>query len=318
MRTHTNAEVGQTLSTMAAMAKKKKPVVPKRRISSKRTQSSRIKRFIRALVVSAVTTFSAASWVLHPQLREQIPLEPLLSQLGLVEHEQVAPQVLASGPQAQTSFSQCRQFFPGGQPPIVPAASALRELCFDAFAILHNGHTKTPVLVAQRLNRQILNRARGFERTDRFYPEARLPLAERAELDDYRNSGYSRGHMAAAADMHTAEAMAQSFSLANMVPQDQRHNSGPWAKIESDIRKYVSRARGDVYVFTGPVYAGRPIRIGDGQVAVPTYLYKLVHDATTGRSWAYWQANNSSAAVGSPISYDELVRRTGLRLLPQR
>lgn len=294
------------------MAKRKKSAVRNRRTRSKKSPS-RFKRFLRALLVSAVTSFGAASCVLHPQLREQIPLETMLSKMGWPNQVQIAPQVVANGPQAQTSFTQCRQFFPGGQPPTVPAAPALRELCFDSFAILHSGRTKTPVFVAQRLNRQVLSQGAAIERTDRFYSEARLPAGERAELDDYRNSGYSRGHMAPAADMHTPEAMAQSFSLANMVPQDQRHNSGPWAKIESDTRKYIMRARGDVYVFTGPVYAGRPVTIGDGQVAVPTHLYKLVYDATTGRSWAHWQANSARVEAGPPISYTEFVRRTGMQ-----
>src|SRR3546814_10367844 len=92
----------------------------------------------------------------------------------------------------------------------------------------------------------MLVRAQGLQRTDRFYAEARIPRAERAELEDYQGSGYSRGHMAPAADMSTPDAMAQSFSLANMVPQDQSQNAGPWSRIEQDTRKYVMRAAGDV------------------------------------------------------------------------
>ncbi|MCC2597684.1 DNA/RNA non-specific endonuclease [Pusillimonas sp. MFBS29] len=294
------------------MASKKKSVVRKRR-SSKKAQTSRFKRFFRALAVSAITSFGAASCVLNPQLREQIQLEPVLEQLGLPVQD--APQVLATGPQAQTNFSQCREFFPNGRPPIVPSGPALRELCYSSFAILHSGKSRTPVFVAQRLNRQMLMQGKNIERTDRFYPEARLPSSERAELDDYRGSGYSRGHMAPAGDMHTLDAMAQSFSLANMVPQDQRQNSGPWNKIEQDTRKYILRARGDVYVFTGPVYTGRSAAIGGGRVAVPSYLYKLVYDATTGKSWVHWQPNSREAKVGPPISYEEFVGRTGLRLL---
>lgn len=302
-------------STIPGMVSKKKSVVRKRR-SSIRSQPSRIKRFFRALLVSAVTSFSAASCILNPQLRDQIPLEPILSQFGLPDQEQTAPQLAATGPQVQTNFAQCRQFFPGGQPPVVPAGQKLRELCFSSFVVLHSGQAKTPIFVAQRLNRQMLIQGKGIGRTDRFYPEARLPAAQRAELDDYRNSGYSRGHMAPAGDMHTAEAMAQSFSLANMVPQDQRQNSGPWNKIEADTRKYIMRAKGDVYVFTGPVYTARSETIGAGRVAVPSYLYKVVYDVTAGRSWVHWQANSSDAKVGPPISYEEFVRRTGLRLLP--
>jgi endonuclease G len=180
---------------------------------------------------------------------------------------------------------------------------------------LHSGEAKTPVFVAQRLNRQMLVQGQGMGRTDRFYAEARLPQAERAELADYRGSGYDRGHMAPAGDMHNDEAMAQSFSLANMVPQDPTHNRGAWAKIEADTRKYVMRAQGDVYVFTGPVYEGAPAAIGEGRVAVPSHLYKVVYDASTGRSWVHWHANNVETKAGPPISYDEFVRHSGLRLL---
>jgi endonuclease G len=301
------------------MASKKKPVSRKRRSSitpkSRSAPSGRIKRFLKAFAASAITTFSIASCTLNPQLRNQIPLEPILSQLGLPSSEQAAPLVVANGARSQTRFSACPHFFPGGKPPVVPAGPALREVCFSSFAILHSGQTRTPVFVAQRLNRQMLVQGQGIERSDRFYAEARLPAAERAELDDYRGSGYSRGHMAPAGDMHTAEAMAQSFSLANMAPQDQRHNSGTWSRIESDTRKYVMRARGDVYIFTGPVYGAGPATIGAGRVAVPSYLYKVVYDATSGRSWVHWQANRSDAKAGPTISYEAFLRRTGLRLL---
>ena len=37
-----------------------------------------------------------------------------------------------------------------------------------------------------------------------------------------------------------------------MVPQDQAHNGGPWSKVEQDTRKYASRAKGAVFVITGP------------------------------------------------------------------
>ncbi len=116
--------------------------------------------------------------------------------------------------------------------------------------------------------------------------------------------------------MGTPEAMAQSFSLANIVPQDPRQNSGPWAKIEADTRRYVMRARGDVYVITGPVFEAGARTIGAGQVTVPSHLFKLVYDPSTGKRWAHWQSNGPEATVGPPLSYEEVVRRTGMDLLP--
>lgn len=292
----------------------KKRTTPKKRTSRGRKPSG-FKRFLKAFTVSALAAFGIGSCALNPHLREQIPLEPILSQLGLPVQERPAPRLEARGPRVQTRFEHCPHFFPGGRPPIVPAGPALRELCFESFAILHSGRTKTPVFVAQRLNRRMLVEAREVGRKDRFYAEARLPAAERGELDDYRGSSYSRGHMAPAADMPSDAAMAQSFSLANMVPQDQRHNAGSWSKIEQDTRKYVMRARGDVFVLTGPVYAEPLETIGDGKVAVPTHLYKAVYDATTGRAWVHWQANSAAARAGAPLSHEEFARRSGLQWL---
>lgn len=227
-----------------------------------------------------------------------------------------AGQLQVSNPTRSTQgFSQCTQFFAGGKPPILSEQPKLRALCYDAFAVLHSGQSKTPVFVAQRLNKALVEDA-DEKRTNKFFSDARLPRDERAELDDYKRSGYSRGHMAPAGDMPTAQAMAQSFSLANMVPQSSKQNSGPWARIEKDTRSYAKRAAGDVYVITGPVFAADTGSVGSNQVRVPSFLYKLVYDAQSQRAWAHWQANDDAARVTQPISYEELVRRTGIEFLP--
>ena len=222
---------------------------------------------------------------------------------------------LPAGQQAQTTrFAACPQFFARGIAPAIPSAPKQRELCYEAFAILHSGETRTPVFVAERLNRQSILDA-DEKRSDKFFADARLPRAERSELSDYKGSGYARGHMAPAGDMPTPAAMAQSFSLANMVPQSPKQNSGPWAKIEKDTRHYALRAKGDVYVITGPVFDANSSTIGTNQVRVPSYLFKLVYDAETGRAWAHWQQNADSTKAGPPISYRDLVKRTGVKFL---
>lgn len=227
-----------------------------------------------------------------------------------------AGQMQVSNPTRSTQgFSQCPQFFAAGKPPVLNDQPKLRALCYDAFAVLHSGQSKTPLFVAQRLNKALVEDA-DEKRTNKFFSDARLPKSERAELDDYKRSGYSRGHMAPAGDMPTAQAMAQSFSLANMVPQSMKQNGGPWARIEKDTRSYAKRASGDVYIITGPVFAADTETVGNNQVRVPSFLYKLVYDAQSQRAWAHWQANDDAARVTQPISYEELVRRTGIEFLP--
>lgn len=210
-------------------------------------------------------------------------------------------------------FADCPQFFPF-RPPVV-AGHHLRELCFSEFAVLHSGQTRTPVYVAQRLDAVTLQQAKSLQRFDKFYADARLPRSERAELADYKGSGWSRGHMAPAGDMGTFDGKAQSFSLANIAPQDRQHNAGAWTKIEKDTRRYIERAQGNVFVFTGPIYSQAPETIGASRVAVPTAFFKLVYDAATRHSWAHIQNNSSDARPGKPVGYSDFVQRTGLRLL---
>lgn len=221
---------------------------------------------------------------------------------------------------AQDDFKLCREVFANGNPPVIRHQETLqpRALCFSAFAVLHSGKSHTPIYVAERLNAAVLQEAKGNQRTNKFFADARLPRAERAELDDYRGSGFDRGHMAPAGDMAGDEAMAQSFSLANMVPQYAINNRKAWAGIEKATRKYVMRASGNVYVITGPVFDGTPPTIGANHVWVPQHLFKLVYDPSTHKSWVNWLDNTDEAKTGKPISYQELVRRTGIEFIPAK
>jgi len=222
-------------------------------------------------------------------------------------------------PLAADNFSACPQFFANGKPPAVAAKSGNRALCYDAFAILHSGESKTPVFVAERLSREALSDTHQ-KRSNKFFADARLPSAERATLDDYAGSGFDRGHMAPAGDMRSAEAMAQSFSLANMVPQAPEHNRGVWAKtVEDATRRYAERATGNVYVITGPYFVpsiAQSLSIGMGHVHIPKYLHKLVYDQNKNKAWAYWQENDNATRGSAPISYAELMKRTGIEFLP--
>ena len=219
---------------------------------------------------------------------------------------------------APNDFAECRHVFANSSPPVIQSQDRLqpRALCFDGFAVMHSGRSHTPLYAAERLNKYMLQSAH-LKRTNKYFADARLPRTERAELDDYINSGYDRGHMAPAADMSTKESMAQCFSLANMIPQSSKNNQKTWSGIEKATRKYIKRANGDVFVITGPVFDANPPTIGSNHVWVPRYIYKLVYDPTANKAWAHWIENNDSARIGKPISYDELVQRTGINFFPQ-
>ena len=224
-------------------------------------------------------------------------------------------------PSTKNGFQACRSHFPGQQPAGGRALGAewkLTELCFDHFAVLYSGHSKSPLLVIERLNRAQIADAADEQRADEFFADTRVAARQRASLEDFRGSGCDRGHMAPAANMPNAKSMAQSFALTNMVCQDPTNNRKIWAKIESDVRKYVRRASGDVFVFSGPLflYPSAPKTIGAG-VWVPTHLFKLVYDVSEGRAWAHVIENTATAQIGRPMDYASFVRATSWNVLPE-
>lgn len=216
-------------------------------------------------------------------------------------------------------FADCVDQFPPGAPVARLVADAAawqpRPLCARGFATLYSVRTKTPLVVVERLDGKRLAEARDEERTDAFHADTRISPAERAQLSDYAGSGYDRGHMAPAADQPDPEAMAESFTLANIVPQDPYNNRKVWAKVESDVRHFARRAHGPVYVYTGPLF-GHPVQtIGANAVWVPDRLFKLVYDPASRRAWAYVLPNDAEARVHAPLSYGDFTREAGWNLL---
>ena len=54
-------------------------------------------------------------------------------------------------------------------------------LCFEAFALMYSGVSRTPLWVAEKLTRESLIRARSVQREDNFHAEETLPPEDRAE-----------------------------------------------------------------------------------------------------------------------------------------
>jgi endonuclease G len=74
------------------------------------------------------------------------------------------------------------------------------------------------------------------KRTDDYRPDDKVRTIS-AQLEDYRGSGYDRGHLCPAGDMkQNLQAMTESFYLSNMSPQDKYFNAGIWNDLENKVR----------------------------------------------------------------------------------
>lgn len=215
-----------------------------------------------------------------------------------------------------SSTTQCNNIYYGNEAPDIinsKLTPKTKELCYSTFAVLHSGISRTPLYVGEHLTRAGLSS--HSERTNDFHAEDRLPLDERAELNDYARSGYDRGHMAPSADMPNSQAQHDSFTLANMIPQNQENNRGIWAHIEGATRN-LAKDRGELYVVTGPIFVGSNIQRIGGRVLIPTKIYKAIYDPSSGFAGAYI-VDNASGSDYKVISIAQLEQLTGLKIFPK-
>ncbi|TXN72755.1 DNA/RNA non-specific endonuclease [Methylobacterium sp. WL6] len=235
----------------------------------------------------------------------------------LLKPARLAAVVLLLGCGAARSSDACPALFADDRAPELTnpkLASRTLALCFDAYAVLHSGVARTPLYAAEHLTRASVAAARLVERIDAFHDEDRVPPDDRARLDDYVRSGFDRGHLAPAGDMPTGEAQAQSFSLANIVPQDRVLNRSLWAAIEESTRRLATR-RGQLFVVTGPVYAGDGLASINGRVLVPTQMFKAIYDPVAGEGGA-WLAPNDGSGTFQSVSLAALRTIAGIDAFP--
>ncbi len=216
---------------------------------------------------------------------------------------------------AAPAWANCAdEYYRGGAPRVMESAARdLRELCYDDFAVGHSGVTHTPLWSAEHLTAGEVDAARTLNRRDAFHAEASLPHDERAELTDYRRSGYDRGHMAPSGDMPTPQAQAQSFTLANMVPQAASLNRGLWEEIETAVRN-LADADGEIFVVTGPIFNTDAAAL-NGRVRVPSAVFKAIYDPRRRQAAAY-VADNAAGATYRLVSIAQLRAMTGIDAFP--
>lgn len=194
------------------------------------------------------------------------------------------------------------------------------ELCAPsgAFATIYNPSWHLPLVSIEHLTAEHLRQhyKRHAKRVDSFRPDDRLSHDQRAELSDYKRSGYDRGHMAPDADSWSEESEYDTFVLSNMIPQAPLNNRGLHAHIEGTVRHMAIKA-GDLYVFTGPLFNNNNVQSLHRRVPIPDHLYKLVYDQQTNQAAAYVEENtNDESAAYQVVSEEDLVKMTGVDFLP--
>jgi endonuclease G len=152
------------------------------------------------------------------------------------------------------------------------------DLCRTDYQVAYSLELKSPIWVGETLTAEEISAA--IVRVNMFRADPTLNHGERAELADYSDSGYDRGHLFSALDSSSEKAMEESFYLSNMVPQLPANNRGIWNQLERRVRDMAVKQR-KLIIFSGPVFVRDNRTIGDNHIPVPMDLFKVIYDPTT-------------------------------------
>jgi endonuclease G len=159
-----------------------------------------------------------------------------------------------------------------------------------------------------------------IKRSDKFVSDPSV-LTQSAKPEDYRKSGYDRGHLAPAADMKFDEiAMKECFYMSNMSPQSPSFNRGIWRILEEKIRNWAIQFD-TLYIVTGGVLKSIETKIGYNKVSVPNYYYKIIlkYNYKEQKAIAFIMPNQKGEQpiFNYAVTIDKIEEMTGIDFFPE-
>ncbi|XP_056408822.1 endonuclease domain-containing 1 protein-like [Hyla sarda] len=202
--------------------------------------------------------------------------------------------------QSFSDVPNCQNFFYRGQEPLGLASNTTASICQCLqggyhYATLYHRLARVPIYSAYILEvsttpRPDLSSSNwylepmlgGVFQKEMLQPSSstmqqNLPDVEDSQAvnDDYRNSGYSRGHVNPSGH-HSRVSQLSTFTFTNMAPQDSTFNSGTWNQYETFLRDKILTSCQQTYVLSGVIISGS--HPGEGKwlrnrVNVPTFFW---------------------------------------------
>ncbi|WP_299462474.1 DNA/RNA non-specific endonuclease [uncultured Microscilla sp.] len=122
------------------------------------------------------------------------------------------------------------------------------------------------------------------DRQDDFRPDTDVPEAwYRVTQNDYRSSGFDRGHICPSADRtRSVSDNSATFVMTNMMPQAPNNNRETWRLLEEYGRDLITQGN-EVYIISGAYgqggtgsNGGTTNTIAGGRVVVPSNTWKVI------------------------------------------
>jgi endonuclease G len=189
----------------------------------------------------------------------------------------------------------------------------------DVVVLKHTNYTshfskskKYPVMVEWWETKAKVACEKPLPRVDRFKPDPLL-VTETDLEDDYKGSGFDRGHLmpAKSNQCQTPQVQDECFYYSNMAAQTHRLNAGDWKSLEVLTREWATN-QDSIHIWAGNVGEVKKI----GKVAVPKQCWKVVHIKKS-NEWFFYLFNNDlsnpDGINNNKVLKEDIEKLTGLK-----
>lgn len=190
----------------------------------------------------------------------------------------------------------------------------------SAMVLSYNEEHEQPNWVMHIIPKDVITGT--ITRTNDFRTDPKVSTIS-ADVADYWDSGYDRGHMAPSADFRwSKKALSESYYYSNMSPQHPDLNRNSWNNLEIQIREWVIE-HGELVVITGPILSDDLPKTQQGsyRLSIPEAYYKIVVDMKpdTPKALAFIFPNKSVTYRPSDfvVTIDSIEAVTGIDFFPE-
>ncbi len=200
----------------------------------------------------------------------------------------------------------------------LPTSTTGQIIYHQNYALSYHEKYEQAEWVAYELNANQLV-SNKFKRP--YFEQDPKVLTKSANYWNYKNSGYNKGHLCPAGDrIFSEEAYNETFLTSNIAPQIYEFNAGIWNRLEQKVRYWAQKYE-KLYIVTGGILTSDLKTIGDENVAVPNYFYKIIVDFQEPeiKAIAFLIPHETSekALYQYVVSIDEIEKLTGINFFAE-
>lgn len=201
----------------------------------------------------------------------------------------------------------------------LPSSTTNQIIHHDYYSLSYSETHEQSEWVAYELKKEYITSI-NFKRP--YFNQDPKVTTQSADWKNFKNTGYDKGHLVPAGDMKfSEEAYSDTFFTSNASPQLSTFNNGIWNRLEQKVR-YWAQKYDAIYVITGGVLEAELRTIGNEEVAVPNYFYKVLLDIDNEKKQikmiAFLVPHEASnrPLYEFVVSVDELEQLTGIDFFP--